>query len=85
VTGPGEGPGQGPREGPVTGPGEGPGEAADAAPDGAGARVAELLDQARARLESLSSAGTTADGHAEIYAQVHRLLTEALQATAAGV
>ena len=49
------------------------------------ARVAELLDQARARLESLSSAGTTADGHAEIYAQVHRLLTEALQATAAGV
>ena len=58
--------------------------APDAAPDGAGARVADLLDQARARLESLSSAGTTPDGHAEIYAQVHRLLTEALQATAAG-
>ena len=78
-------PGEGPVEGPGGGPVEGPVEAADAAPDGAGARVADLLDQARARLESLSSAGTTADGHAEIYAQVHRLLTEALQATAAGV
>jgi len=85
VTGPGEGPVQGAVQGAVQGPVQGPGEAADAAPDGAGARVAELLDQARARLESLSSAGTTADGHAEIYAQVHRLLTEALQATAAGV
>lgn len=44
--------------------------------------IGDLLEQARAALGSLSSSGAAADGHAEIYAQVHRLLTEALRVTA---
>ena len=56
--------------------------AVGAARDARATHVDDLLEQARAALGSLSSSRPAADGHAEIYAQVHRLLTEALQVTA---
>jgi hypothetical protein len=66
----------------VSGPAEGTLHAADT--DGLPAsQVAELLDQARAALGSLGASGPAAGSDAEIYAQVHRLLTQALQARAA--
>ena len=54
------------------------------AQDGEVAQVGDLLDQARAALGSLGTCSPE-EGHAEIYAEVHRLLTEALRATAADV
>ena len=54
------------------------------AQDARAAQIGELLEQARAALGSLSSSSPE-EGHAEIYADVHRLLTEALRATAADV
>ena len=64
----------------TTGTGHAVGEAQDAR----AAHIGELLEQARAALGSLSSSSPE-EGHAEIYAEVHRLLTEALRATAADV
>ncbi len=49
-----------------------------------GAHIGDLLEQARAALGSLSSSSLD-EGHADIYAEVHRLLTQALRATAADV
>ena len=65
----------------TTGTGHAVGEAQDAR----AAQIGDLLEQARAALGSLSSSSPEVEGHAEIYAEVHRLLTEALRATAADV
>jgi hypothetical protein len=57
-------------------------DAAGAARDARTTQIDDLLEQARAALGSLGSSGPAADGHAEIYARVHGLLTEALRVNA---
>lgn len=48
------------------------------------AQIGHLLEQARTALGSLNTSSLD-EGHADIYAEVHRLLTQALRATVADV